>query len=804
MKGICFLLSFFFCVSVFAQNIEKRYFENNPTRGGDVVIKTATDRVEGGQVFKTFEIECIEDGMYYLDAWICMPVIKESCPEYKIAVNGLLSDYTFKSKQASWQSIALTDVKGSAATVRLKKGDNSISVIGELPLVPAVEFIKFSMNATNRGISDASYREFIEKIENKTMNDDLGINGKEIRITPISDHDNSVSPRGTGGEIYDYAINMQATYTFNQYYYFSGGSTVTVTIASGASNHNFIIELFQRQEPLTPYYSSTRQISGFGTATMDVFTTTGYIVRVRSGSLGVATTADITINGVSFPNSVVAGNGINLTSYNSGTASFYVSHVKSSGQPWLFLIDGPSYPGHVVAHGEYGTSSSGYYWGNGALVTTSHSIKCASVSAYSSYTPSFVCDVYANLPPVTSYEILDEWPWLATSTAFTSGPATYNYFSYGYAAGLYEPEVITSLSKADSYFGFGYTRTGADANNAAIALWTNPSTGAITHASVRKNSTMPNPHGFEWESKCGPAARIMHTKEALYGGLLQGLYGVITYYYKPINGTVNYSAEVNLDENIEAISMRSSNVQKSMFVRYESHFSQPELNQMEVLKGLLPDIVKIDFDAKYLRWKKTWSEPGIALSNNLHDYAKSEEYASLLNYCNQFGYAIWPLIFEKINENSFLSIALLEDLTFPKYREIYDNIYEHFASKVEVGKPIPSSMTMYTDYCKQLLEQENENIRQAVQGISMSVNELNKKNIISINNVEILLNLYSENETLAQVKIYNLFGSITFEAGYSIPKGGQTVVISTSTFIKGIYVIQVTIGGKIITQKFNI
>jgi hypothetical protein len=39
MKSFYFLfLSLFICSSVFAQDMEKMYFENNPTLGGDAVI----------------------------------------------------------------------------------------------------------------------------------------------------------------------------------------------------------------------------------------------------------------------------------------------------------------------------------------------------------------------------------------------------------------------------------------------------------------------------------------------------------------------------------------------------------------------------------------------------------------------------------------------------------------------------------------------------------------------------------------------------------------------------------------------
>jgi hypothetical protein len=124
---------------VFAQDIEKRYFENNPTLGGDVVIKSANVQVIGEDISKTFEIESLESGEYYLDAWIMVP---DDYSEYKVEVNGILSPSTLKPYTGNWQSVALTDARKSAATVQLKRGKNTISIIGKKPNVP-MEYMSY-------------------------------------------------------------------------------------------------------------------------------------------------------------------------------------------------------------------------------------------------------------------------------------------------------------------------------------------------------------------------------------------------------------------------------------------------------------------------------------------------------------------------------------------------------------------------------------------------------------------------------------------------------------------------------------
>jgi len=143
-KFYLFVLSLFVCSSVIPQEAEKTYFENNPKLGGDVVLKSSSYKVVGEDIYKTFEIESLQDGMYYVDAWIAVPVIDGRYPEFKVAVNGIISESTFKPQDANWQAISLTNAKKSAATVKLRKGINSVSVIGKGPEIPNVEFLKKS------------------------------------------------------------------------------------------------------------------------------------------------------------------------------------------------------------------------------------------------------------------------------------------------------------------------------------------------------------------------------------------------------------------------------------------------------------------------------------------------------------------------------------------------------------------------------------------------------------------------------------------------------------------------------------
>jgi len=124
MKNLLFLWTLLLCSSVFAQNINKEYIQINPELGGDVKIKSACIEVIGEKIQKTFELESSEDGFYYLDAWINIPMIGERFVEYKISINGVVSDFSFKPETLGWQSLAL---KNAERIIQISIGEKTIS-----------------------------------------------------------------------------------------------------------------------------------------------------------------------------------------------------------------------------------------------------------------------------------------------------------------------------------------------------------------------------------------------------------------------------------------------------------------------------------------------------------------------------------------------------------------------------------------------------------------------------------------------------------------------------------------------------
>ena len=77
MKKLLLYLSLFVCSSIFAQKMERAFPEEMATLGGDVKLKSESVEVVGEEISKVFEVECLQDGVYFLDAWINIPVIEE-------------------------------------------------------------------------------------------------------------------------------------------------------------------------------------------------------------------------------------------------------------------------------------------------------------------------------------------------------------------------------------------------------------------------------------------------------------------------------------------------------------------------------------------------------------------------------------------------------------------------------------------------------------------------------------------------------------------------------------------------------
>jgi hypothetical protein len=577
-------------------------------------------------------------------------------------------------------------------------------------------------------------------------------------------------------------------------FYFTAGQNVDI-VAEGAitpTSGSPIIDFFNMTNPESYSWHFPGTSTGIGSLNVTIPVSGVYLVLLRLSPQSDSpvfvsyTQTNLTVNNVFYSRCVVTSSVKTGVTGNYPTpANFFTCKLTEDGDTWLFLEDDSK---KIVAfNDDGGTKSDGYSWGKASRITTNLTNICDGYAfAFSSNAPSTTCDLYMGLASMFDYTYI--FPYLATDNSFVSGQSDSNYSCYDWSVGeTKSADFLPNYPLSDSvkywdkfYEKYGYTRNGATESNAAIALWAkiwspapNVYDTIFTHASVRKNSIIPNPHGFEWESKCGSMARIMHTKDAL----VSANYGSILYYYQPDpTKTINYSL---------------SGLESSFFIS--------DLNQIASLKSQIPATIRSNFEEKYHAWENTWNRPELAIHSNPYLYAQSIEYESLLEYSLKYGKAIWPLLFDKLAQKDFFVVNLLKDLTYGGKRSFYDDIV-----KFEKDRPLPSTYTVLVDYCKGLLAREDVNIQKSIKDISSEGKEILNLNVTTSNNQEIKLNLDLEKDEKAVIVIYNSLGGLEYRASYNLSKGSQTVVINASNFKKGIYVVQIIIEDKIKSQTISI
>ena len=136
-------------------------------------------------------------------------------------------------------------------------------------------------------------------------------------------------------------------------------------------------------------------------------------------------------------------------------------------------------------------------------------------------------------------------------------------------------------------------------------------------------------------------------------------------------------------------------------------FTKAEKTKITDLIGKLPQEVRQQFDAKYEAWKATWDDPSLALQSNPRAWALSEQYKQLLQFCQEQGKTVWPLIFEQLEQDpGYIVKNLLEDLTLEKYGQIMERIRGESQQEryTKEGKYIaPSEEANWMKYAKELL-----------------------------------------------------------------------------------------------------
>ena len=166
MKKLLFIISVFIgsITECFSQSVvETSYFSRHPELGGEVVINKSVKEVKDRKAYTSFEVEVAESGTYYMNLWLLATMLKDGTfSNYNVEVNGDTINDIISPKESDWQCIGFAN----NTTIFLHSGKNIISIIGNLPDVPEVEFVRLSKSSHGAQISSSVYKQYIGIVAN--------------------------------------------------------------------------------------------------------------------------------------------------------------------------------------------------------------------------------------------------------------------------------------------------------------------------------------------------------------------------------------------------------------------------------------------------------------------------------------------------------------------------------------------------------------------------------------------------------------------------------------------------------------
>jgi len=167
-------------------------------------------------------------------------------------------------------------------------------------------------------------------------------------------------------------------------------------------------------------------------------------------------------------------------------------------------------------------------------------------------------------------------------------------------------------------------------------------------------------------------------------------------------------------------------------------FTQSELDKIAFLIEIIPENIKDKFYDLFIIWEKAWViqdhddprfNPEVHLASTPISRSLLPEYKTLLDYCKKYNKAIIPLVIDAATKRAWFELNLLADLTFNgvDVNDFIHYIGGLFDLKIDnyiiIAPPGWRSLIDGTVcYCKSLLENEGDNILQAIQDLREAEN----------------------------------------------------------------------------------
>jgi hypothetical protein len=647
---------------------------------GDVTLSKETMFTDARGVARAFYINVLKNSKYFIS------VVTNCCAgsEYDVTLDNqnfiegkiILAD--------GWKASFVVD-KGNryaSKAIRLSNGEHRVSIIGKGPEVPSIERIRIAETESSALVSADDIIAQAKEIAAQPL--PAGAAGKKAEgaaLKAAAATASAMDPKyAYAGQtnmplVYSYFFTMSLTggvqYTFETRNCGTGDPVLFIFLGSLPSQYSWSNDDFAPPD---------RNAKLIFTPPMSV---TYYGVLASYGG-GAAGTCDLYRNGTRIASSVQFGGSIMYCgSINSAMATVNCFTAKPAINPVanrtydtrLFMLGGIASP--VIEYNDDYAGTGDYQWGtlsriNKAYVTEP---QYALVVQKNTGYPGNTIDCYAKCGSAVSLKHDQAYGNYKDDDAIKSGEADGSYNCHAWAGGVTSywfnggPVATMDQFYANTLPGYNpryagaenFTRTGATLVNEAIVCWSSDGTGnGITHSSVRKpaNGQM---HGYQWESKCGGNLRCFHPRNAMHGSYPLVGYGEIYCSYKSTGtfastakmAALNITSPLTLDESI-----------KLNLTKFEEvSVTAVEQARIDNLIAGVPAAAAGEFAEKFEKWRDTWNRAPLCYSSASRDYAQSNEYRSLLDFCRKQGKTILPLLCNTLQKAKHGAAGvILEDL----------------------------------------------------------------------------------------------------------------------------------------------
>lgn len=774
----------------------------NKEHSQDIIIKNIDYNTRDNKSFIRFEIDVTKGNTYYMGFWMIPSKLSTGRYNYyDVYCDDNLVGH-IRPKKGDWQSILIEDNPG----VNIGNGSHIISIGCNMPEIPNIEHIKFTVFANDAHIDGSAYHNYKKGLKDKSINNTLS---KEYYFKILADsllnnnnnnnnNNNSKSYWGPNDNPpYDgtFIIGKTTNYTYFQPVYLFKSQRIVIS-TEGINNFPHVLEFFYAHGANHSWRVASD--SNCNTNMEIIAPKSGtYHIRVRSLINETSGLCNLYINNsLSFEEIPLYSYGVRQIKDKTNIYNSFTCY--NNGNPCLWIEEGIHLPG-IIRDYNLNYNSNDFDWGLNARIKRQYSCSDHAVhtTSQSSLIPSCTCDIYMNF--LNSGDTI-------CNDVIRSADVDWYYNCISWAGGIYcyylwPPNEFTiigtdTLATFDEFFSMNrypgcsvFTREGATAENSVIDLWgrSNPD-GSIhyTHASVRKNADN-NAHGFDWESKMGYSIRIYHPRNQLPS--IFPSYGQVVEHYRRVDTLNTYYSLY------ECISDGKAVIKNVLYSDAENSFINKKISE-------IPPACMEGFNILYNIWEKIWKT---SIYSNPDMISDCNEYRDLLNFCSK-NKNLKYRVFQKLGEGSLCGISLIKDLTKSTYDPIINKIFDNKKNEkyTESGiRIIHTNLSNTMTYVKELLSHDMgiNNEKQRKQAYKTDIQYSNSDSFfVYVQNNVVRILFTNESEKRVSADIIDLNGSVitTFVDNEILPANTYCYMRNIP---KGIYLVRYIVNNNINVKK---